>query len=127
MIFKISLPNSTSYAWQEQQSVFVARYNAYKHHDTMNTHQTVERSVSLIVNATTLALPVLDSSVNQTLVSGLVGGGENERRVGGSILWLVDVDSCPMFVSRSVQSKRAEGKAHIQNRQSRRRQQCRSA
>ena len=59
-----------------------------------HTHKTVHGRVSLLLDAAALLLAVLDSSIDQTLVRGLVRRGEDERRVGGRILGLVDIDSC---------------------------------
>lgn len=54
--------------------------------------EAVEGVVDLLVNGAALFLAVGQSGVNQLGVLGLLGGGEDERRVGGGILGLVLVD-----------------------------------
>ena len=56
--------------------------------------QAVEGVVDLVVDALALLLAVLDRLVDQLGVLGLLGGGEDERGVGGGILRLVLVDGC---------------------------------
>ena len=65
----------------------------------MSTYKAVHGSVDLLINAAALALAVLDSGVDQTLVGGLACRSEDERWVRGRILGLVDIDSCAMCVS----------------------------
>ena len=57
------------------------------------TYETVHGSIDLVVNAAALCLAGGDSGINEALVGGLVGCREDERRVGGCILGLVDIDS----------------------------------
>lgn len=59
-----------------------------------STYQSVSRSLDLLVNAATLVLAICYGSINQTLVAGLVGSSEDERRVCGCILGLVHIDCC---------------------------------
>lgn len=54
--------------------------------------EAVEGVVNLSVDVTALGLGVGDGIVNQLGVLGLLGSGEDERRVGGGILGLVLVD-----------------------------------
>ena len=54
------------------------------------------------IDITALRLSERDSVVNQALVCGLVRRGEDEGGVGGGILGLVDIDSCPMRTNKSV-------------------------
>lgn len=54
--------------------------------------EAVEGVVDLLVNGATLLLAVGDGDVNQLGVLGFLGGGEDERGVGGGILGLVLVD-----------------------------------
>ena len=58
-----------------------------------DTHQTVHSSIDLLVNAAALALSVLNSSIDQALVGGLVRSSEDERGVRSRVLRLVDIDS----------------------------------
>ena len=58
------------------------------------THEAVHCGVGLVLEVATLLLAELDSVVNQALVGRLVRGLEDERRVGGRILGLVDIDRC---------------------------------
>lgn len=51
--------------------------------------EVVESRVDLSVNGTTLGLGLLDSSVEESGILGLLGGGENQGGVGGGILGLV--------------------------------------
>lgn len=62
------------------------------------THQSVHRSIRLIIDAATLALPILNSSINQTLISRLVGRSKDKRRVGRRILGLIDIDRYPVLI-----------------------------
>ena len=57
------------------------------------TYETVHGSIDLVVNVAALCLAGGDSGINEALVGGLVGRREDERRVGGRILGLVDIDS----------------------------------
>ena len=66
------------------------------------TYETVHGGVDLVVNAAALCLAGSDSGINEALVGGLVGRREDERRVGGRILGLVDIDSYAMCVSLAV-------------------------
>lgn len=73
--------------------------------------ETVESEVDLSVGIATLLLGVGNGIVNQLGVLGLLGGSEDERRVGGGILGLVLVNGCELvsifFVERaSVDGKR---------------------
>lgn len=82
------------------------------------TYQAVSGSVNLAFEVSTLALAVLDGSIDQTLVCGLVSSRENERGVSGRILGLVDIDSCiencykavsrPQAICRNLHSKSPE-------------------
>lgn len=63
--------------------------------------QTVESVVDLGVDIAALALGVLDGVIDQLGVLGLLGGGEDEGGVGGSILRLVLGDGCIRRVSVS--------------------------
>jgi len=54
--------------------------------------QVVERGIDLVLQVFAVLLAVLDSRVNQLLVLGLLGRGEDERGVGGRILGLVLLD-----------------------------------
>lgn len=56
--------------------------------------QAVEGVVDLAVDVATLFLAVGDSSVYQLGVLGLLGGGQDERRVGGGILRLILANGC---------------------------------
>lgn len=56
--------------------------------------KSVEGGIDLGVEVATLFLGVLDGVVNQFGILGLLGGGEDERRVGGGILGLVLSDGC---------------------------------
>lgn len=58
------------------------------------THKAVHGRIGLLLDAAAFLLAVLNSSIDQTLVVRLVRRGEDERRVGGRILGLVDIDSC---------------------------------
>lgn len=51
--------------------------------------EVVQCGVNLVLNVLAVLLAVLDGSVDQLLVVGLLGGSENEGRVGGGILRLV--------------------------------------
>lgn len=51
--------------------------------------KTVKSIVDLLLDGTALLLSVVDSDVDQLGVLGLLGGSEDERGVGGSILRLV--------------------------------------
>jgi hypothetical protein len=52
--------------------------------------QAVKRSVDLLIETTfAVLLGVLDGVVHQLGILCLLGGSEDERRVGGGILWLV--------------------------------------
>lgn len=56
-------------------------------------HQEVVQSgIDLLLDVLTVALAVLDGIVDQLGVLGLLGGGEDERGVGGGILGLVLFD-----------------------------------
>lgn len=56
--------------------------------------EAVQGVVDLRVDVATLLLAVLDGHVHQLGVLGLLGGSQDERRVGGGILGLVLGDSC---------------------------------
>jgi hypothetical protein len=56
--------------------------------------KTVEGIVDLLVDGATLLLSVVDGNIDQLGVLGLLGGSENERRVGGGILRLVLANGC---------------------------------
>jgi hypothetical protein len=51
--------------------------------------KTVESIIDLLVDGATLLLSVVNGDIDQLGVLGLLGGSENERRVGGGILRLV--------------------------------------
>lgn len=89
-------------------------------------HEAVHGSIRLVVDVTTLRLAKLDSIVNQALVGRLVGGLEDERRVGGRILRLVNIDRCVVYVSPDA-SRRGRFVTYTQSHRSRRRRRCRSA
>ena len=95
MIARISLPNSTSWA---------RCVSGGNDPNELMTHKTVHRGVDLVLEVAALALAELDGIVNQTLVSRLVRRGQNQRGVGGGILRLVDIDSCPMRIHPLGQS-----------------------
>lgn len=54
--------------------------------------EVVQCGVNLLLDVAAVLLAILDSRVNQLLVLGLLGRGEDERGVGGRILWLILVD-----------------------------------
>lgn len=56
--------------------------------------QAVESVVDLALDVATLSLAVGDGSIYQLGVLGLLGGGQDERRVGGGILRLVLANGC---------------------------------
>lgn len=56
--------------------------------------QAVESVVDLAVEVATLLLAVGDGGIDQLGVLGLLGGGQDERRVGGGILGLVLANGC---------------------------------
>lgn len=56
--------------------------------------ETVESVVDLLVDIALSLLGVLDSVVDQLSILGLLGGSEDERGVGGSILGLVLANGC---------------------------------
>ncbi len=66
--------------------------------------ETVKSEVDLGVGIATLLLGVGNGIVNQLSILGLLGSGEDERRVGGGILGLVLVNGCEVvsicFVER---------------------------
>ena len=70
----------------------------------VGAYQAVHGGVDLVVNIATLALAERNRSVDEALVSGLVRCCEDERWVGGSILGLVDIDSCARVRSASSRS-----------------------
>ena len=51
--------------------------------------KSVKRSIGLLIDVLAMCLAVRNSDVDQLGVFWLLGGGENEGRVGGSILGLV--------------------------------------
>lgn len=55
--------------------------------------ETVEGGVDLLVEGLALLLAVLDGGIDQRGIFGLLGGGQNQGRVGGGILRLVLADS----------------------------------
>jgi hypothetical protein len=56
--------------------------------------ETVESGINLGVDIAALVLGVLNSDVDELGVLGLLGGGEDQGRVGGGILGLVLGDGC---------------------------------
>lgn len=56
--------------------------------------ESVQRGVDLVVDAAAVLLAVGDSVVDQVRILGLLGGGEDQRGVGGGILRLVFADGC---------------------------------
>jgi hypothetical protein len=54
--------------------------------------EVVEGGVDLIVHRTALLLTLVNGGVDQAGVLGLLGGSQDERRVGGGILGLVLVN-----------------------------------
>ena len=56
--------------------------------------ESVKSIVDLLVQAATLLLGEVDGGIDQLGVLGLLGGSENKRGVGGSILGLVLSDAC---------------------------------
>lgn len=56
--------------------------------------EAVEGIVNLLVDRATLLLSVVDGDIDQLGVLLLLGGSEDERRVGGSILRLVLANGC---------------------------------
>lgn len=54
--------------------------------------KTVEGRIDLLVEILAVTLAVLHRGVNQLGIFGLLGGGEDERWVGGGVLWLVLAD-----------------------------------
>lgn len=56
--------------------------------------QAVESVVDLAVDVATLLLAIGDGSIYQLGVLGLLGGGQDERGVGGGILRLVFANGC---------------------------------
>lgn len=56
--------------------------------------QAVESVVDLAVDVAALSLAVGNGSIYQLGVLGLLGGGQDERRVGGGILRLVLANGC---------------------------------
>lgn len=69
--------------------------------------QAVEGGVDLVLNVAALLLGVVDGDVYQLGVLGLLGGGQDEGRVGGGILGLVLGDGCE-WMSRSAFPLRRE-------------------
>jgi hypothetical protein len=51
--------------------------------------EAVEGGINLLLNGGSVLLAVCHSHIHQLGVFGLLGGGEDEGRVGGGILWLV--------------------------------------
>lgn len=66
------------------------------------THQTVHGRARLSLNIATLLLAVLHSGINKTSIARLSRRREDERRVGGRILGLVDVDCCTSMSDRRI-------------------------
>ncbi len=56
--------------------------------------ETVEGMVNLGLDVTTLLLTVLNGNIHELGVLGLLGGSENQGRVGGGILRLVLANGC---------------------------------
>lgn len=52
----------------------------------VSTHKAVNGGVCLIFEATTLGFAVLDGSIDETGVARFVGGGQDQRRIGGGVL-----------------------------------------
>jgi hypothetical protein len=55
--------------------------------------ETVEGSIDLLLLGATVLLSIVDGLVDQLGIVGLLGRGQDERRVGGGILGLVLGDS----------------------------------
>lgn len=66
------------------------------------THQAVHSRTRLGLYIPTFLLAVLHSSINETGITRLSRSLENERRVGGSILGLVDVNCCISMSDRCI-------------------------
>lgn len=56
--------------------------------------ETVKSGIDLVVDGTAVLLSVLDGRIDEWGVILLLGGGEDERWVGGGILWLVLGNGC---------------------------------
>jgi hypothetical protein len=63
--------------------------------------KTIEGGVDLLINGASLVLSVCNSNVDELSIFGLLGSGEDEGRVGGSILRLIFADGCFSSVSCS--------------------------
>lgn len=50
------------------------------------TYESVHRVVGLCVEITALALGILSGVVNETSISRFVGGSQDQRGIGGSVL-----------------------------------------
>jgi hypothetical protein len=64
--------------------------------------KTVEGIVDLLVDGATLLLSVVDGNIDQLGVLGLLGGSENEGRVGGGILRLVLANGCCDWLAHAL-------------------------
>ena len=56
--------------------------------------QTVKSGIDLVVDRASVLLSVLDGRIDEWRVLLLLGGGEDERWVGGGVLWLVLGNGC---------------------------------
>lgn len=56
--------------------------------------ETVKSGIDLVVNGAAVLLSVLDGGIDEGSVLLLLGGSEDERWVGGSVLWLVLGNGC---------------------------------
>ena len=101
----------------------------------VQAYQTVDGGVHLGLEVATLALREADGVVDEVLVGGLVCRRKDERRVGGRILGLVDIDG---WISPTIKEKEVLVKTdrqlcvciattHTRSHRSPRQQQCPSA
>lgn len=56
--------------------------------------ETVKGGIDLVVDRAAVLLSVLDGGIDEGSVLLLLGGGEDERWVSGSVLWLVLGNGC---------------------------------